>query len=214
MLERQIARLGRASTLDGILIATTTNATDDPVEGLSGRLGLPVFRGSEEDVLSRYAGAAAMADAEIVVRTTADCPLIDGAVVDSVVRALAADGSDYASNVAARTFPRGLDVEVLTRAALKRCAALARSRPAREHVTWFIHTEQPSLFKCSSVTSPVDASDLRWTVDTPEDLAMVRTIYAGLRLAERHLAYPEILSWVRARPELSRMNEAIEQKKP
>lgn len=212
MLERELARLRRAATVDEIVVATTTNETDDPVVALCEGIGVSTFRGSEADVLSRFVGAADRFRADTVVRITADCPLIDPDVVNLVVRTLHEAGNDYASNVAARTYPRGLDVEALTRGALERCASLATSLPAREHVTWLIHTERPELFSRSSVVSEVDGSDLRWTVDTPEDLEMVRRVYAGLRLAERHVTYPDILAWVRAHPEVARINAAVAQK--
>ncbi len=212
MLERQLARVRRASTLDEVMIATTTNATDDPVVALCERLGVPSSRGSEEDVLSRYTGAAAASHADVVVRLTADCPLLDGEVVDRVVRTLHDQGTDYASNTVVRTYPRGLDVEALTRDALDRCARSAESKPSREHVTWFIHTERPDLFTRSSITSDSNGADLRWTVDTPDDLAMVRAVYEGLGLADHHAAYPEILAWVRAHPQVALMNAAVEQK--
>ena len=212
MLERQLARLQRSSALDDIVVATTVLATDDPVVGLCERLGVRSFRGSEDDVLFRYQGAAEVARADVIVRVTADCPLLDAEVVDRVIAKVHDDGIDYASNVAPRTFPRGLDVEAFTQRALARCAELATSRPAREHVTWFIHTERPDLFSRSNITSEVDGSDLRWTVDTAEDLAMVRAVYAGLRLAECHVPYADVLSWVRAHPEVARINARIAQK--
>jgi spore coat polysaccharide biosynthesis protein SpsF len=214
MLVREIERLRTAQNIDEIAIATTTNATDDPVVALAERNGLAVHRGSEHDVLARYAGAAAQVGADIVVRITADCPLIDGPEVDRVLAALAESGADYASNVAVRTFPRGLDCEAFTRAALERCASEATSTPAREHVTYFIHTERPDAFRRVSVTSLSGAndSDLRWTVDTPEDLAMVRAIWEGLDLARQSRSYPEILEWVRAHPEVSALNSSIVQK--
>lgn len=213
MLERQILRLRRATTLSEITIATTTNDTDVPVVALASRLGLRVFRGSEPDVLDRFSGAAAAFDADVIVRVTADCPLIDGLVLDRVVMARREAAADYASNVLHRTYPRGLDVEVFTRAALERCHRVATSTAAREHVTWFIHRERPDLFRTVGVTAPTDDSDLRWTVDTPEDMAMVRSVYRGLHLTTRDAPYEEILTWVRAHPEVSALNAAVEQKK-
>jgi spore coat polysaccharide biosynthesis protein SpsF len=212
MLERQLARIGCACSVDEVVVATTDGAADDPVDAFCRQLGLAVFRGSHSDVLSRYVGAAAMARADIVVRLTADCPLLDGAIIDRVVQALRDEDVDYASNIRPRTYPRGLDVEALTRAALGRCAALATSPAAREHVTWFIHTERPDLFASTSVVSSSDDSDLRWTVDTSEDLAMVRALYSQLGLAERHAPYAEILAWVRAHPDVSSLNALIAQK--
>lgn len=212
LLAREVERLRHASRIDGITIATTTNATDDQVVQLAARIGVGCFRGDEHDVLSRYVGAAAETKADVVVRITADCPLIDGEIVDRVVHALGAGEYDYASNVVSRTYPRGLDVEAFTRDTLTRVASMATSRPAREHVTWFIHRERPELFRQTGVEAEQDASDLRWTVDTPEDLAMVRAIYAGLDLGRRHAPYAEVLAWVRAHPEVADMNAGVKQK--
>lgn len=213
MLERELARVRNAKTIDEVVVATTTNTTDEPVASLCARLDVGCFRGSEDDVLGRYLGAAAEANADVIVRITADCPLIDPDIIDGVVRALCDEGTDYASNVLTRTYPRGLDVEALTRTALERCGALASSRPAREHVTWVIHSEAPEKFTRASVVAKANAADLRWTVDTPEDLAMVRRVYEGLGLAERSIAYPEILAWVRAHPEVVAINASVEQKR-
>jgi spore coat polysaccharide biosynthesis protein SpsF len=213
MLEQELRRVRRARSLDQIVVATTTNVTDDPIVALCNHLGVASFRGSEHDVLSRYEGAAAAYEADIVVRVTADCPLHDGGVIDEVIRARELAGSDYASNVLERTFPRGLDVEVLTREALSRCVGLGTSAAAREHVTWFIHSERPDLFSRTSFCGPADASDLRWTVDTPEDFAFVSAVYDGLELGEDSISYATILAWVRAHPEVISLNASIEQKK-
>jgi spore coat polysaccharide biosynthesis protein SpsF len=213
MLERQLNRLRRSNLVGEIVVATTTNATDDPVVALAERLELRSFRGSEHDVLSRYSDAAKMSDADVVVRVTADCPLLDAGVVDAVVAKLRDESADYASNVMTRSFPRGLDVEAFTRGALERADELATSAPSREHVTWFIHTERPELFRRCGVESLTDASDLRWTVDTDADLRMVRAVYEGLSLAHRYASFPEILAWVRANPKIARINADVEQKK-
>lgn len=213
LLDRQVERLRRSHRLDQIMVATTTNATDEPLVAACERLGLACHRGSETDVLSRYVGAAEVSGADVVVRITSDCPLIDAAIVDEVVVARAEAAVDYASNVFPRTFPRGLDTEVLTRAALEKCHAMGTSTPAREHVTWFLHSERPDLFTRVNVETKESGADLRWTVDTPEDLEVVRRIWAGLELSTRHAAYADILAWVRSHPEVARLNAMIEQKK-
>ncbi|HEX2210468.1 MAG TPA: glycosyltransferase family protein [Longimicrobium sp.] len=200
MMRVQLARLLRCTELDEIVVATTRNATDDPVVRLADEAGVRWFRGSEADVLSRYAGAAREAGADLVVRSTADCPLIEPAVVDRVVRHLAdgRDRLDYASNVVRRTYPQGLDVEALFRDTLERVHRMATSAAAREHVTQFILSEHPELFRVGSVTDEADNSDLSWTVDTAEDLDRVRRLYAALCRDGEDASYARALRLARA----------------
>jgi spore coat polysaccharide biosynthesis protein SpsF len=212
MLQQQIARLQRCRHADEIVLAITTNADDDPIEELAGRLGIRVHRGSEHDVLERYLGAARAANADVIVRVTSDCPLIDAHEVDVVIDELAPD-TDYAANLLIRDLPRGLDTEALHRDVLERTARIATSQAAREHVTWFIRDERPELFVTKAVRRPYEASDLRWTVDTPEDLELARTLYEQLDLGATHAPFPEILEHVRAHPELAAINAHIEQKR-
>ncbi|MCC6808846.1 MAG: glycosyltransferase family protein [Deltaproteobacteria bacterium] len=208
MLAQQLARMRRAETLDAITIATTTHPRDDKVAALAAAERVPCFRGSEDDVLARYAGAARAFVAEVIVRITADCPLIDAGVIDRVVRALG--DADYASNVQRRTYPRGLDVEVFTRATLDRVEREATSAKAREHVTYFIHSERPELFRRHSVEDGADHSALRWTVDTPADFALIEALYAR---GAATLDYPGLLALIDREPALARINAHVEQKK-
>ncbi|HAM34787.1 MAG TPA: hypothetical protein DEB40_00925 [Elusimicrobia bacterium] len=214
MLAQQLRRLRDCRRADALVVATTTNSSDDPVADIARAEGAQAFRGSETDVLSRYALAAREACADIVVRVTSDCPLIDSEQTDRVIQALedSAGTCDYASNILPRTFPRGLDAEAFTREALERMNSLASSAPAREHVTYFLLKERPELFKTCSVVDAQDNSDLRWTVDTPEDLAMVRRIYLELGLDRKILPYREVLAYARAHPELSALNAGVPQK--
>jgi spore coat polysaccharide biosynthesis protein SpsF len=211
MLKRQLDRLKRCRTADKIVVACTTNATDEPIAALCAREGVPVFRGSESDVLSRYIGAAREAEADIVVRVTSDCPLISPEICDKVVDAVG--GADYASNTLKRTYPRGLDCEAFTRAALEKAAAEATSAPAHEHVTWYIHTEARTRFHMRSIEDSNDHSALRWTVDQSEDLAMVRRLWSELKLSDNIRTYREILAYALSHPEISALNAAVEQKK-
>lgn len=213
MLAQQLRRLQRCRRVDEIVVATTTNAADDPVVALARAEGVRDFRGSERDVLSRYAGAARETRADLVVRVTADCPLIDPETVDRVIGAAQDDAAacDYASNVIQRTYPRGLDAEVLYADALARLDRLARSPAGREHVTHFLLNERPELFLMRSVTDSEDHSDLRWTVDTADDMAMVRRLYDELNLGREFRGYREILAYVRAHPELAGMNAHVPQ---
>ncbi|MGE0444228.1 MAG: NTP transferase domain-containing protein [Vicinamibacterales bacterium] len=214
MLERVIDRVMRSGRVDAAVVATTNRAADDPVAELARALGVGVFRGDEEDVLSRYLGAAREARAEVVVRVTADCPLLDPEVVARVVDTLcgAARDVDYASNVMTRTFPRGLDVEALFVDVLERVARMSSSQPSREHVTYHILRERPELFATRSVEDVVDNSDLRWTVDEAADLEMVRQAYATLGLDAGHMSYRDICAWMRAHPEVAGLNAHVAQK--
>jgi spore coat polysaccharide biosynthesis protein SpsF len=212
MLARQLDRLRACRNADDIVVATTTNATDDPLVALADAAGARWFRGSEADVLARYAGAAREAGADLVVRVTSDCPLIDPGEVDVVIAALE-PGADYAANIIERRLPQGLDTEALWRDVLERMDRSATSVAAREHVTWFCREERPELFVNRSVVRPYDAADLRWTVDTPDDLALVRRLYADLGLAEQPRPFAEILAYVRAHPELATINAHVQQKR-
>lgn len=211
MLARQLSRLKGMAGGGEIIVATTDLPSDDPVVDLARKEDVGWFRGDEHDVLSRYLGAAREARADLIVRVTADCPLIDPVISDSVIRSLLEHGgADYASNVIKRTYPQGLDTEVFYRDTLERVARMARSLPAREHVTWFIARERADLFVNVSVTDKDDNSDLRWTVDTSDDLAMVRRVYETL--GNPIATYPELLAHVRAHPEIANMNQHVLQK--
>src|SRR4051812_7648316 len=214
LLERQLERLARCRRAEEIVVATTTNASDDPVAELASRLGHRAFRGSEQDVLGRYAAAARESRADLVVRVTSDCPLIDPDETDAVIEALEErpHECDYASNSLQRDLPRGLDAEALWRDVLERVDRMATSAPAREHVTFHIYGEAPERFGIHAVRRPFQAGDLRWTVDTREDLALVRRLYEELGLAERPLGLAELLGWVRAHPEVTAINAHIAQK--
>ncbi len=213
LLERQLERLVRCAEVDEIALAVTTNPDDEPLVSLARRLGVRWYRGSERDVLARYVGAAREAGADLVVRVTSDCPLIDPIETDVVIAALRErPGCDYASNTLERRLPRGLDTEALWADVLERVARMATSAPAREHVTWFCHTERPDLFELHSVRRPFSAQDLRWTVDTADDLAMVRRLYADLGLAERDMPVEQVIAHVRAHPELAELNAHVAQK--
>ena len=214
MLERQLERLRRCTTADELVLAVTTNRDDDPLVELARRLGVRWYRGSEHDVLARYLGAAREARADLVVRVTSDCPLIDARETDAVVAELEQRRAtcDYASNTLEPRLPRGLDTEALWADVLERVARMATSRAAREHVTWYCYGERPDLFSLHSVRRPFDAADLRWTVDTAEDLTLVRRLYDELWLAERDVAVAEIIAHVRAHPELAAINAHVVQK--
>lgn len=211
VLARCVERLSRARSLAGIVIATTTDPQDDAIVDEADRLDVDCYRGSPSDVLARYYGAACEAEADVIVRVTSDCPLIDPDVVDAVVDKLTPD-VDYASNTHdIRSFPRGLDCEAMHRDTLERMARMATSPAAREHVTVFVR-EQPTLFRTAQLVSSTDDSDLRWTVDTDADLRLVRTLYSRFALATTPRPYRALVKAVRAEPALLAINSDIPQK--
>ncbi len=176
MLARVARRAGRATLVDGVVIATSVAPGDDPIVDECRRLGVACFRGSEQDVLRRYHDAAAHHRADVVVRITSDCPLIDPEVTDRVIRAFFEHEPDYASNILRRTYPRGLDTEVMTRATLARAFQEATEPYQRTHVTPYIY-QHPESFRLLGVTGSRDESAHRWTVDSPDDLELIRAVY-------------------------------------
>jgi spore coat polysaccharide biosynthesis protein SpsF (cytidylyltransferase family) len=210
MLGRVVARARRASTLDEVVVATSTLPEDEAVAREGARLGTSVFRGSEQDVLDRYHGAAREFRADVVVRITSDCPLIEPEVIDRVGTEFARAAVDYASNVTPQTYPRGLDVEVMTADALSRAWREAREPHQRVHVTPYIY-QHPELFRLLPLVAERDYSGHRWTVDTPEDLAFVRAVYE--RLGDSDLvSWRDVLALLEREPELAGLNRHVRQK--
>lgn len=184
VLANVVARVRLAAQVDETVVATTTLPEDDAIEAEARRLGVPVFRGADEDVLGRYYHAAAAFHGDVIVRITADCPLIDPAVIDRVIMRFGpgTDHCDYASNTLQRSYPVGLDVEVFSLAALAAAYDEACTAYEREHVTVFLY-QNPDRFRLASVEAPVDTSSHRWTLDTPADLDALTTIVAKARIS-------------------------------
>jgi spore coat polysaccharide biosynthesis protein SpsF len=204
LLAHLLERAARAETLDSTVIATTVGPLDDPIEELCRRREVPCFRGSEEDVLDRYHRAATAFGGDVIVRLTADCPVLDPAVIDQTVRYYLDGEFDYVSNALKPTFPNGLDAEVFSFAALDRAWREAALRSEREHVTPYIW-KHPELFRLGSVEHDADLSAFRWTVDEPEDLELVREFYRHLGPAST-FGMAEILALLERHPELTGIN--------
>jgi spore coat polysaccharide biosynthesis protein SpsF len=215
LLARVIERLRAARRIDEIVVATTDAPTDQAVAELAAREGVRCVQGPQDDVLTRYQQAAQQVHADVVVRVCGDCPLIDPEIVDRVITAFERGVGEYvyAANVEPRTFPLGLDVEVFSSQTLERLGKLAVSARAREHVT-LLAREQAELFTHVTVEDLGDNSDLRWTVDVPEDLQMMRRLYEELQIGERPTPYPRILAFVREHPEIAAINAGVLQKVP
>ena len=210
MLKRLVERLRRVRRADQIVIATTTNATDDPITVLCGELGLPCYRGSEHDVLSRYAEAARLHGADVVVRVTSDCPLIDPDLIDLAIAAFAEGGSDYVSNMLPPTWPFGMAVEVFSANVLHEANAEAIQIAEREHVTPFIYWH-PERYRLRNLESPVDLSHHRWTVDTPEDYELVRLLFEQMYLQQPDFSLQDVLAVLNAHPDWIKINQHVEQ---
>jgi spore coat polysaccharide biosynthesis protein SpsF len=210
VLARVIARLRRARLIDELLVATTHSPADDALVTECGNCSVALYRGDENDVLDRYYQAAKMARADVVVRITSDCPLIDPEITGKTIAAFMKVLPDYASNALVRTYPRGLDTEVMSIEALSRAWQQARNPHEREHVTPYIY-QHPEKFKILSVTGDADYSRQRWTLDTAEDLELIRSIYARFP-GDAVFSWRDVLQLVEREPELLKINAAVMQK--
>lgn len=207
MLWYVVGRAQAARNLNQVVVATSNMADDDAIERFCTERAIEFFRGSQNDVLDRYYQAARYFQAEIVVRLTADCPLLDPGVIDKVVSAFEDGNFDYVSNSVNRSYPDGLDTEVFSGAALERAWREARLNSEREHVTPYIWTH-PELFRLGNVRHSEDLSHLRWTVDEPEDLMFVRALYHSLGALPSGMA--ETIQLLKEHPELAGINQGFE----
>lgn len=212
LLARMVERLRRSARLDHVVFATTADASSDPIEALAGELGVGCFRGSETDVLARVLGAAQADGATRIVEVTGDCPLVDPALVDAVVDAFDAGAYDYAANNLEPTYPRGMDVQIFPTAVLAEVAERTQDPADREHVSLYIY-EHPERYRLRSVRAdPPLAPELRLTVDTPEDLALVRAVFEGLLPVREDFGLSDILAFLAAHPEVAALNAHVQQK--
>jgi spore coat polysaccharide biosynthesis protein SpsF len=212
MLSWHLDRLKQVHRIDRIVVATTEEPAADAIVEIARQSGVLVFRGSEQDVLARFAGAAALADAATVVRVTSDCPAVDPALIDRVIALYESAGEEchYAS-LDVGTFPRGLDCEVFSRKALDAAHREAIQPDDREHVTVFIrrHVERYAARFLS--TAPLDQA-YRWTVDTPEDFDLVRRIIENFAPTGLGFSWTDIVALMRKHPEWAAINADVIQK--
>ena len=205
MIIRQLERVTRAERIDRIVVATSTDPSDDALADLLTTAGYDVRRGSLNDVAGRFADVVAEFEPDSFVRLTADCPLADHEVIDDVIAGHLASGADYTSNVIERTYPQGLDVECVTSEAYSRLLQFVLNVREREHVTLGIY-ERPSKFSLHSVTQGVDLSALRWTVDRQDDLDFVRSVYLQLYPDNPDFSQANVLELVTRVPSLNHEN--------
>lgn len=209
MLSHVVSRVRLSHLVDEVVIATSNSERDDIIADLCRSEGWDCYRGSEEDVLDRYYHAAN--GAEHLIRVTGDCPVIDSNVIDYVIAAYqcASPRVDYASNTLERTYPRGLDIEVFSFAALERAWKEDRSATGREHVTPYFYLH-PERFRLLSVSNSIDYSGYRLTVDTIQDYRLIEQIYVHFGHSE--FDWQSIIDLLKAKPNLAISNQGIPQK--
>jgi spore coat polysaccharide biosynthesis protein SpsF len=210
VLRRVVERVGRAKLLQEVIVATSLSPADEAIAKECRDLGVYCYRGSENDVLDRFYQAALDRNASTVVRITADCPMIDPALIDKTIEALFDRDANYASNVASRTYPRGLDVEAMEAWALAQAWREAKKPHQREHVTPYFY-EHPELFRLASLTNASDYSRYRWTLDTAEDFELLKALYAKLDNRE-DFGWRDVIDVMEKEPRLAELNAGVVQK--
>lgn len=203
MILRQLERLSRSARISQIVVATSDEPQDDELAEIVTAAGYPCVRGEHDDVLARFRKVLDIYPARTVVRITADCPLISPSVVDTVVSEFMKHGVDYASNTLEPMFPDGLDVEVFRAQCLTDIAALNLDTDEKEHVTLGIY-RRPERFRVLNVPADEDYSQLRWTVDVPEDLTFVSWVFEQLLVDNPDFDYLDVLHLLERHPEMSR----------
>ena len=214
MLAWVVERTRQARNVDYVAVATTTDSADDTIERWCKEALTACYRGSMFDVLDRYYQAARLYAADVIVRVTADCPLIDPQVIDDTITAFHDNNADFAANRLpppwGRTFPIGLDTEVCRFSALERAWKEAREAHEREDVMPYLY-DVPDRFKVFQLNTSPDYGALRWTVDTPEDLEFIRAIVQNLPDKE-NFTWLDVLAVTQAHPELNNINAGIRHK--
>lgn len=209
VLERVVERVRAGKFIDEVVVATGSETDNFAIVELCQRSGINIFCGSENDVLDRFYQAALKYKAGQIIRVTADCPLIDPAVIDDVINLHLKEEADYSSNAIKESYPDGEDVEIMTLAALKNAWENACLRSQREHVTVYIRNN-PSIFKICNLENEQNLSDKRWTLDEHRDYDFIKNIYKFLYQQNRLFGMKEILALLCRRPELELINRGIE----
>ena len=208
VLEHVIERIKKVQNCSKIILATTDKKQDDILERMAKKLNIPVFRGSEDDVLDRYYQAAKLFKIDPIIRITADCPLIDSRVVERAIDIYLKGNYDYVSNIRPPTFPDGLDVEIFSFKALEKSWKEAGMRSEREHVTSYI-LKNPRIFKMGNLANNDNISHLRLTLDRNEDILLIRRIYKELYSENPFFGLIDIIKLFKEKPELIKINQHI-----
>lgn len=211
VLEHVIDRLRQSKYIDQIIVATSNNEENKVISDLCDAKNVFCFSGSEDDVLDRFYQACKALDLEsedIVIRITADCPLIDYEIVDKTIQSHIDENNDYTSNTMQCTFPDGLDCEIFSFNILTEAWKNANLSSEREHVTLYIRNH-PELFKLGGLTNNVDYSHLRWTLDEKEDFILIKEIYKNLYDENEFFKMEDVINLLEMKPELSDVNSSI-----
>lgn len=215
VLEQVIRRLKKSKKLDEVIVATTVDKADEKIVELSKKENVKWFKGSIDDVLERYYLAASENDLDVIVRVTSDCPCIDPEIVDFLIEEHIRAGADYTSNCLVRTYPHGLDVEVLSFAALAQAHREAKNSFEREHVCPYIYRTKPREFKIQLLKAPenLTAPEIRITLDTQEDYALLCAVFDFLYASDHLFAAGDIIRLFEKKPWLKLINQKVLQKK-
>lgn len=208
LLQHQIERVRRSQRIGTLVVATSEDASDQPVHALCKELGMPAFRGSLDDVLDRMVSAARPHHPQWLVRLTGDCPLADPGVIDQVIDAALQGDADYASNALNPSFPDGVDVECIRFTAMEEAWREATLPSEREHVTPFIHT-RPERYRLREVRYATDLSHLRWTVDEAADFVFVSQVFEHLYAHNPDFRMNDVLDLLHRQPQLSALNTGL-----
>jgi len=208
ILEYGIERVKKAKNIKKVTVAATNKKEDIVIVELMIKLGVAVYRGSENDALDRYYQAAKQFDAKHIVRITADCPLIDPQIIDKVVRRYFKSKADYCSNTLLETFPDGEDVEIFNFKTLSEAWKRAKLLSEREHVTSYI-TKHPGKFKLVNFKNKKDLSDKRWTVDEENDFKLIKAILEALYPRNPDFQMEDVLKFLGQNPDLENLNKDI-----
>ena len=210
MLQYQVDRIKQSKLIDQVLVATSVLPQDDEIASFCENNNILSFRGSEDDVLSRYYHAAKECNADAIVRLTADCPMLDPEVIDKTIALFQQDNIDYAANTVppeSSKYPDGSDVEVFSMFALKRAYQEATNEEDREHVTfYFWKSKQKDTFKTAQLSNHEDFSKYRFTVDYPEDYEVVKMIDDELKKKNQFGSLEEIVEILNNHPEIVELN--------
>lgn len=213
MLEHLVNRLRAVPSLDGIVLATTVNATDDKLEEFSKRVGIGCYRGSEEDVMARVIGAAESAGADVVVEITGDCPINDPQIVEQTIRMFEVHHADYVSNAHVRSYPVGMDTQVFRLATLRRSASMTRDALDHEHVTLHIRNH-PEIFSQVHLVAPPEVHwpELGLTLDEANDYRLLKQIIEHFDAVDSLFSCLDVVQFLRQKPDWVAINQAVVRK--
>jgi spore coat polysaccharide biosynthesis protein SpsF len=210
MLQHLVNRLRAVPSLDGIVLATTTNETDDALEAFAGQMSINCFRGSEEDVMSRVIGAAVSVNADLVVEITGDCPIIDPQIIEQTIRMYHANPADYVSNAHIRSYPDGMDTQVFLLETLKHSASMTEDQLDHEHVTLHIRNH-PEIFRHVHLVAPPELHwpELGLTLDEPADYELLKRIVEHFENTNPLFSCLDVIRLLREKPEWVAINQEV-----